>query len=50
MPLERRGKFVWLVVRGHISSQARTEMVATLNHIVGAGLWQQNWQPPQAGS
>lgn len=48
MPVERRGKFVWLVVHGHVSAQASTEMVADLNHIVRSGLWQQNWQPPQA--
>ncbi|MGW2379262.1 hypothetical protein [Streptomyces sp. NPDC001658] len=50
MPVERKGKFVWLVVDGHVSHQARTEMVADLNHIVRSGLWQQNWQPPQADS
>lgn len=48
MPIERKGKFVWLIVRGHVSPEARHEMVTDLNHIVRSGLWQQNWQPPQA--
>lgn len=49
MPVECKGKFVWLVVNGHVSPQARDEMVTDLNHIVRSGLWQQNWQPPQDG-
>jgi hypothetical protein len=49
MPVEREGHFTWLVVEGHVSPQARREMVEDLNHIVRSGLWQQNWQPPQAG-
>lgn len=48
MPMEREGSFTWLVVRGHISPQARTEMLGDLRHIVRSGLWVQNWQPPQA--
>ncbi len=47
MPLERKGKFVWLAVRGHVSPQARDEMTADLTHILRSGLWQQNWQPPR---
>lgn len=49
MPVEREGSFTWLIVRGHISPQARTEMLANLRHIVGSGLWRQDWQPPQTG-
>lgn len=49
MAVERKGKgIVWLVVDGHVSPQARSEMVTDFNHIVRSGLWQQNWQPPQA--
>lgn len=48
MPVERKGKFVWLAVKGHVSPQACREMVGDLNHIVRSGLWRQNWQPPQA--
>ena len=48
IPVERKGKFVWLTVKGHVSPQARQEMIASLNHIVRSGLWTQNWQPPQA--
>jgi len=47
MPVEREGAFTWLVVRGHISPQARSEMLTDLRHIVGSGLWTQNWEPPQ---
>ncbi|MET9729750.1 hypothetical protein ABZZ79_03485 [Streptomyces sp. NPDC006458] len=49
MPIEREGHFAWLIVRGHISPQARAEMLGDLRHIVRSGLWEQNWQPPQAG-
>jgi hypothetical protein len=47
MPVERNGKFAWLVVHGHISPQARSEMAADLDYIIRSGLWRQNWQPPQ---
>lgn len=47
MSVEREGHFTWLVVHGHMSPQARDEMRADLRHIVRAGLWQQNWEPPQ---
>ncbi|MGW5736954.1 MULTISPECIES: hypothetical protein [Streptomyces] len=46
MPVEREGKFAWLVVRGHISPQAAREMVADLNYIIISGLWRQNWPKP----
>lgn len=48
MPVESEGSFVWLVVRGHISPEARAQMVSDLQLIVSSGLWEQNWQPPQA--
>lgn len=48
MAVERKGKFIWLAVQGHVSPQACREMVNDLNHIVRSGLWTQNWQPPQA--
>ncbi|MFI1723872.1 hypothetical protein [Streptomyces sp. NPDC020489] len=50
MPVEREGSFTWLIVHGHLSPQARHEMLQDLRQIVGSGLWTQNWQPPQAGS
>ncbi|MEU3507895.1 hypothetical protein ABZ733_08185 [Streptomyces longwoodensis] len=50
MPLEKHGKFVWLVEEGHISPEAMRQMVADLNHVVRSGLWRQNWQPPQTDS
>ncbi|WP_326780393.1 hypothetical protein OG481_09615 [Streptomyces longwoodensis] len=50
MPLERRGKWVWLVEKGHVSPEAMQQMVQDLNHVVRSGLWRQNWQPPQADS
>lgn len=50
MGLEKKDdRFTWLVVRGEITPQARAELLADLNHIVRSGLWEQNWQPPQAG-
>lgn len=49
MPIEEEGRFVWLVAPGHVSPQARTEMLKDLNHIIRSGLWVQNWQPPHAG-
>lgn len=47
MPVEHEGGFVWLVVKGHVSPQARGEMVDDLNHIVRSGLWRQDWRPPR---
>jgi hypothetical protein len=47
MPVEEAGKFIWLVVHGHISPQAASEMETDLSHIIRSGLWRQNWQPPQ---
>ncbi|WP_055534842.1 hypothetical protein [Streptomyces graminilatus] len=46
---EKDNRFTWLVVRGAITPQARVELLAELNHAVSNGLWEQNWQPPQAG-
>jgi hypothetical protein len=48
MPVEQKNRFVWLVVHGHMSPQAREDMVSALQRIVGNRLWEQNWQPPQA--
>ncbi|MGW2933989.1 hypothetical protein ACWDA7_19545 [Streptomyces sp. NPDC001156] len=48
MPVEQENRFVWLVVHGHMSPQAREDMVSALQRIVGNRLWEQNWQPPQA--
>ncbi|MEI5102590.1 hypothetical protein RB200_33880 [Streptomyces sp. PmtG] len=47
IPVESQGRFTWLVVRGHVSEQARQEFVREIQHIVGRGLWRQNW-PPEA--
>lgn len=48
-PVESEGRFTWLVVEGHVSPQARDEFVAHLRHIVGKGMWQQDWpgEPPR---
>ncbi|MFF5795747.1 hypothetical protein [Streptomyces albogriseolus] len=43
-PAERDGKFVWLVAEGAMSAQCFTEMREYLTHIVGSGMWTQNWQ------
>ncbi|EPH43052.1 hypothetical protein STRAU_3880 [Streptomyces aurantiacus JA 4570] len=43
IPVESQGRFTWLVVRGHVSEQARQEFVRELQHIVGRGLWRQDW-------
>lgn len=48
MALEEKGKLTLCLVRGHVSPQARNEMVADLNSIVRSGLWPQHGQPPQA--
>lgn len=47
-PVESEGRFTWLVVEGHVSPQARDEFVAHLRHIVGSGMWRQDWpgEPP----
>lgn len=46
MPVEEQGRFGWLVVQGHVTPQARSEMLSDLRHIVQSGLWRQDWQPP----
>ncbi|MFE9684115.1 hypothetical protein [Streptomyces sp. NPDC006285] len=46
LPLvEADGSLELLVTRGHVSTQARDEMVAGLQHIVRHGLWGQNGRP-----
>lgn len=52
LPVERRGRLIWLVVEGHLSPQARTELLEALGHMTAQRLWQQNWggsagEPPQ---
>lgn len=49
IPVESQGRFTWLVVRGHVSEQARREFVQEIQHIVGRGLWRQDW-PSETGS
>ncbi|MEU8956037.1 hypothetical protein AB0C93_17235 [Streptomyces sp. NPDC048518] len=48
-PVESEGRFTWLVVEGHVSPQAREEFVTHLRHIVGRGMWRQDWpgEPPE---
>lgn len=46
MPVEEKGRFGWLVVQGHVTPQARSEMLSDLRHMVRSGLWRQDWQPP----
>ena len=45
-PAERDGKFVWLVADGAMTEQCFTEMRSYLCHIVGSGMWTQNWDGP----
>jgi hypothetical protein len=49
LPLEADGDLMWLVVRGHVSPQARREFLRVARHMVQHGLWQPRWQPPQTG-
>ncbi|WPP29987.1 hypothetical protein [Streptomyces sp. CL7] len=46
-PAERDGKFVWLVAEGAMTKQCFTEMYDYLSHIVGSGMWTQNWKGQQ---
>ncbi|WP_406398751.1 hypothetical protein [Streptomyces uncialis] len=50
--VEEDGLFTWLAVRGHVSEQAREELIDQLKYIVEQGLWVQNWGgetfPPQS--
>ncbi|MGW2170353.1 hypothetical protein ACWC1C_07455 [Streptomyces sp. NPDC001705] len=43
-PAEREGKFVWLVAKGAMTEQCFHEMRGYLLHIVGSGMWTQNWE------
>ncbi|MFI1676992.1 hypothetical protein [Streptomyces sp. NPDC020607] len=50
VPAERAGKFVWMIAEGQMTEQCFAEMRQYLQHIVGTGMWQQNWDgkpPPQ---
>jgi len=52
LPSEERGRFVWLVAAGAMTQQCFDEMREYLLHIVGTGMWSQNWDgepPPQPG-
>lgn len=41
--VERKGEFVWLASKDHVSEQARDEFVDQLTRIVREGMWVQNW-------
>ncbi|MFE1550617.1 hypothetical protein [Streptomyces sp. NPDC058718] len=43
VPIEVPGTLVWGVLEGEMSDDLRDEMNRCLQHIVGSGLWQQNW-------
>jgi hypothetical protein len=43
VPLERAGRFVWMIRAGHVKPTAVAEMNQLLLRIVGDGLWQQRW-------
>ncbi|MFJ7100132.1 hypothetical protein [Streptomyces albogriseolus] len=45
-PAEREGRFVWLVSEGAMTPECLTEMRDYLTHIVGNGMWTQNWSGP----
>ncbi|MFJ2675067.1 hypothetical protein [Streptomyces sp. NPDC087525] len=52
LPLEEKGRFVWLICEGYASPQVCEEMNAYLARITGDGLWRQRWgcpgeEPPQ---
>lgn len=43
MGVERKGEFMWLADRRHVSRQARDEFVEQLTRIVKEQWWVQNW-------
>ncbi|GHA95082.1 hypothetical protein GCM10010330_56540 [Streptomyces tendae] len=43
MGVERKGEFMWLADRHHVSTQARDELLDQLGRIVREGWWVQNW-------
>ncbi|MEW2567699.1 hypothetical protein [Streptomyces sp. NPDC047070] len=45
MLLEGEGRSAWVFVRGHVSPEAGSDMLADMRHAVSSGLWRQNWQP-----
>lgn len=46
-PVEKDGRFVWLVAEGAMTDQCRREMRDYMSHIVSTGMWTQNWPNPQ---
>lgn len=43
VPLTAPGTLVWGVREGEMTDALREEMNHYLEHIIGSGLWQQNW-------
>ncbi|MEV5957231.1 hypothetical protein AB0M11_26280 [Streptomyces sp. NPDC051987] len=41
--VERKGEFMWLASKEHVSQQAVDEFVEQLTRIVNEGWWVQNW-------
>ncbi|MFC7906413.1 hypothetical protein [Streptomyces nigra] len=48
VPVEQEGKFAWLIAEGAMTEECRREMQAYLRHIVGTGMWTQNWPRARA--
>ncbi|MEW1719813.1 hypothetical protein [Streptomyces sp. NPDC093109] len=48
-PLERKGRFAWVIRPGAATPQLCREMTAYLRRITGDGLWRQRWggKPPR---
>ncbi|EGX60153.1 hypothetical protein SZN_09531 [Streptomyces zinciresistens K42] len=46
-PAEKDGRFVWLVAKGAMTEECRSEMQEYMTHIVSTGMWTQNWPSPQ---
>ncbi|GGY29927.1 hypothetical protein GCM10010363_08040 [Streptomyces omiyaensis] len=43
VPINAPGTLVWGVLEGQMTDDLRDEMNRCLQHIIGSGLWQQNW-------
>jgi hypothetical protein len=47
LPVEKRGELIWFVREGHMSPSVCAEINRALTHIIGTGLWKQDWDGPE---
>lgn len=49
-PIETDGSLVWAVREGEMTAGLRDEFNEYLEHVIGSGLWHQNWEDGETRS